>query len=56
MRSIIGALEETSYPPEEMMREDFIRDIEEAENDIKDGESKRYHCNAFMKQFTAKAN
>ena len=51
VRSIIDALEETSYPPEEMMREDFIRDIEEAENNIKDGKSKRYNCDAFKKQF-----
>ena len=49
-------LEETSYPPEEMMREDFIKDIEEAEKDIKKGKSKRYSCDAFKKQFLAKAD
>ena len=56
VRSIIDALEETSYPPEEMIQEDFIRDIEEAENDIKDGKSKIYSCDAFKKQFSAKAD
>jgi hypothetical protein len=56
VRSIIDALEETSYPPEEMIQEDFIRDIEEAENDIKEGKSKRYSCDAFKKQFSAKAD
>jgi len=53
VRSIIDALEETSYPPEEMMQEDFIRGIKEAENSIKSGKSKRYSCDAFKKQFSA---
>ncbi len=56
VRSIIDALEETSYPPEEMMQEDFIRDIEEAENDIKEGKSNRYSYDTFKKQFSAKAD
>ena len=56
VRSLIDALEETSYPPEEMMREDFIKDIEEAEKDIKKGKIKRYSCDAFKKQFLAKAD
>jgi len=56
VRGIIDALEETSYPPEEMMQEDFIRDIEEAENDIKEGKSIRYSFEAFKKQFSAKAD
>ena len=56
VRSIIDALEETSYPPEEMMQKDFIRDIEEAENDIKEGKSKRFSWEAFKKQFSATAD
>jgi hypothetical protein len=32
MRSVV-LLEETSYPPEKMLLEDFIEDIEEAEKD-----------------------
>lgn len=56
VRSIIDALEETSYPPEEMIQEDFIRNIEEAENDINEGKSKRYSFDAFKKQFSAKAD
>ena len=34
VRSLIDALEETSYPPEEMIREDFTKKIIEAEQDI----------------------
>ncbi len=56
VRSIIDALEETSYPPEEMMREDFIKDIEEAENDIKEGKSNRYSYDIFKKKFSARAD
>jgi len=56
VRSIIDALEEKSYPPEEMLQEDFIRNIAEAEKDIKEGKSKRYSCDAFKKQFSAKAD
>jgi hypothetical protein len=56
VRGIIDALEETSYPPEEMIREDFIRYIEEAEKIIKGGKSKRYSFDAFKKQFSAKAD
>jgi hypothetical protein len=56
VRSIIDALEEKSYPPEEMLQEDFIKNIEEAEKDIKEGKSKKYSCDAFKKQFSANAD
>jgi hypothetical protein len=53
VRSIIDALEETSYPPEGMMQEAFLRNVEEAEKNIKEGKSKRYSYEAFKKQFSA---
>ena len=56
VRSIIDALEEKSYPPEEMLQEDFIRNIIEAEKDIKEGKIKKYSCDTFKKQFSAKAD
>ncbi len=56
VRSIIDALEEKSYPPEEMLQEDFIREVEEAEKDIKNGKGKRYSYDEFKKQFSAKAD
>ncbi len=49
-------LEETSYPPEEMMQEDFIKDIEEAKNDIKEGKSNRYSYDTFKKRSSARAD
>ncbi|MGD0954252.1 MAG: hypothetical protein ABR985_17995 [Methanotrichaceae archaeon] len=48
VRSIIDALEEKSYPPEEMIQEDIIKNIEDAEKDIKEGKSKRYSCDALV--------
>ena len=33
VRSIIDALEEQFYPPEEMFREEFVKSIEEAEKE-----------------------
>jgi hypothetical protein len=39
-----------------MLQEDFIKNIEEAEKDIKVGKSKRYSCDAFRKQFSVKAD
>ncbi len=33
VRSIIDALEEQFYPPEEMFREEFIKSVEEAEHE-----------------------
>jgi lipoate-protein ligase A len=51
VRSLIDALEETSYPPEEMIQEDFIRDIKEAEKEIKEGKCERYSIAAFKEKF-----
>ena len=53
VRSIVDALEEKSYPPEEMLKEDFIKNIEKVEKDIKDGKSKKYRFNEFKKEFSA---
>lgn len=56
VRSLIDALKETSYPPEEMIKEDFIKSVLDAEEDIRDGKSKRYSYDSFKKQFSAKAD
>ncbi|HNX40375.1 MAG TPA: hypothetical protein PKK11_07295 [Methanothrix sp.] len=53
VRSLIDALEETSYPPEEMIREDFIEEIKEAEKEIKEGKSNRYSIESFKEKFSA---
>ena len=39
VRSIIDALEEQFYPPEEMFREEFIKSVEEAEKRVKEGKA-----------------
>ena len=56
VRSIIDALLEKSYPPEEMLHEDLIKEVEEAEKDIKSGKGKRYTYDEFKRQFSAKAD
>jgi hypothetical protein len=33
VRSIIDALEEQFYPPEEMLRDEFVKSVEEAEKE-----------------------
>ena len=33
MRSIVDALEEEFYPPEEMFRDEFVKRVEEAEKE-----------------------
>jgi lipoate-protein ligase A len=53
VRSIINALEEQFYPPEEMFREEFVKSVEEAEKAIKEGKSKRYSYDEFKKEFLA---
>ncbi len=53
VRSIIDALEEQFYPPEEMFREEFVKSVEEAEKEIKEGKSKRYSYEEFKKEFLA---
>jgi len=39
VRSITNALEEEFYPPEEMIREEFIKSVEEAEKRVKEGKA-----------------
>jgi hypothetical protein len=53
VRSIINALEEQFYPPEEMFREEFVKSVEEAEKEIKEGKSKRFSYDEFKKEFLA---
>ena len=53
VRSIINALEEQFYPPEEMFREEFVKSVEEAEKEIKEGKSKRYSYDEFKNKFLA---
>lgn len=51
MRGIINALEGEFYPPEDMIRADFIKSVEEAEEEIKKGKSKVYTYEEFEKEF-----
>jgi len=37
VESIIDTLEEEFYPPEDMIREEFIRKVEEAEQRVREG-------------------
>ena len=37
LQSIVDALEEQCYPPEEMFREEFIKSVKEAEKRVKGG-------------------
>jgi hypothetical protein len=53
IRSIIDALEEQTYPPEDMLQEDFIRSIQEAEAEVKEGKSQRYSREEFKRKFLA---
>jgi transcriptional regulator CtsR len=52
VRSIIDALEEQFYPPEEMFREEFVKSVEEAEKRVKEGKTKTFknanELNAFL--------
>jgi len=43
--------EEQFYPPEEMFREEFVKSVEEAEKEIKEGKSKRYSYTNSKKRF-----
>jgi len=52
VRSIIGVLEEQFYPPEEMIREEVIKEIEEVEKEVAEGKSKVYSYEEFKKQLT----
>lgn len=53
IQSIINALEEQCYPPEEMIREEFIKEVKEAEKRVKLGESKTYSYEEFKRRFLA---
>ncbi|MFV9677654.1 MAG: DUF2683 family protein [Methanosarcinales archaeon] len=53
VRSIIDALEEQFYPPEEMFRAEFVKRVEEAEKRVKEGKSTRYNYDEFKKEFLA---
>ena len=52
VRSIIDALEEQFYPPEEMFREEFVKRVEEAERRGKEGKAMTFkdanELNAFL--------
>jgi hypothetical protein len=52
VRSIIDALEEQFYPPEEMFREELVKSVEEAERRVKEGKAKTFkdanELNAFL--------
>jgi lipoate-protein ligase A len=42
IQNIVDALEEQFYPPEEMIREEFIKSVEEAGNRVKEGKAKSF--------------
>ena len=52
VRSIIDALEEQFYPPEETFREEFIKSVEEADKRVKEGKARSFkdanELNAFL--------
>ncbi|MGB2841634.1 MAG: DUF2683 family protein [Halobacteriota archaeon] len=52
VRSIIDALEEQFYPPEETFREEFIERVKEAEKRVKEGKARSFkdanELNAFL--------
>jgi len=50
VKSIINALEGQFYPPEEMIKEEFIKNIKAVEQEIKEGKSKRYSYDEFKKR------
>ena len=54
MRSIIDALEEQFYPPEEMFREEFVKSVKEAEHEsgriFKDREELKEYLESLAKE------
>jgi hypothetical protein len=42
VRSVIDALAEEFYPPEELLREDFVKRVEAAEERVKAGKSRSF--------------
>ncbi|MCS7144544.1 MAG: hypothetical protein NZ879_05930 [Archaeoglobaceae archaeon] len=51
VRSIIEALEEHFYPPENSFREEFIKEVEIAEKEVREGKSKSLSTEEFKKEF-----
>lgn len=49
--AIIEKLEEDFYPPEEMIKKEFIKEVEEAENRVKQGKCKTYSYQEFKSKF-----
>ena len=52
VRSITDALEESVYPPEKMIKKEFIKEVEEASKRVKEGKVKSFknteELNAFL--------
>ena len=57
IQSVIDALEERLYPPEGMIRKDFIRSVEEAEKRVREGKAESFkdadELNAFLESLKA---
>ncbi|VVB60529.1 Uncharacterised protein [uncultured archaeon] len=51
IKRITDVLEEEFYPPEEMIREEFIKDVEAAQNRVKHGKSKVLSPEEFKAKF-----
>ncbi|MEM2726942.1 MAG: hypothetical protein QXV61_01625 [Archaeoglobaceae archaeon] len=51
IRSIIEALEEEFYPPEDLFSDEFVKEVELAEKEVKEGKSRIYSIEDFRKEF-----
>ena len=51
IQNVIDALEEQIYPPEEMIREELIEEIREAEKRIQEGRGKFFENASELKDF-----
>jgi hypothetical protein len=51
VRSIIDALAEEFYPPEELLREDFVKRVEAAEQRVKAGTARSFKDSNELKAF-----
>lgn len=49
---IEAKLEEMEYPPEEAIREDFIRRVEAAEGQVKEGKHKKMSLQEFTESYS----
>lgn len=47
-------MEEQFYPPEEMIKEEFIKETEEAEKRVKEGKSKSFKNTEELNEFLEK--